>query len=918
MANNYQAGNVYLNTKPAEDALKGLGKDGAEAGKKAGSGFADGFSSKLKDLKTGISDSFASLKTGDIQGSIGGLVGSVTSFAGAWGVAGAAILGVGTKIYGLVNDTNNLQKSVQQLTGATGDELTSLTAKIGAISETFDSDFNETLKAANALAKGMGISTEEALKVVEDGFLDGANASGELLAQLTEYPGFFKEAGYNAKEMADFIALSTKEGIFSDKGADLVKEFGLRIREMTPAAKDALKAIGLSGDELQAGLKSGAITQKEALEIVSKQMGKFSEQSSEVGQTIADVFGGPGEDAGVRFIKLLGDTEAALKDVGGAMTDQRRDQEASLKMTEMYNLAIGKLTQYLVPVIAYTKEFIADGLQAMASALQWVINNLDVLSPILVTVTGMIIAQNAALIASKIAMFATAIATKAVTVATWLFSAALQSTGIPAIVLALAALAAGLIYAYKNFEGFRNVVDGVVKTVKEFIAGIAEALGWVDIFGDKAAEEQDKKQKKIREMQKKNYADFRTKLKNVQTKADADALTTELANMKKRQELSKDGYKDLYEKLKAVREKFNKDDKTQAPSPVPPGAKKTLEDYIKELAKLKTEGKENTEVYKSLWEEAKKLYDADKSLTKATDEVKKSFEGLVTTSLILDSVTSKNLFGSAIDNLNKLQAGAKDLKPVLEGLMPPLDDIKISTSEFADDMYNALTFQNFDTSLEFFSTLGDSYDKLSEKQKALGDTVMTLSNTMGDSFADILTGQKAFGKGMAVLLLDMVDMVVNAALAEALARSLSSMESITTSGILGLAKFAVIAGLIKGGVSALKSSIGYEEGGFTGNIPTNQVAGVVHGQEYVANAQLVRKEKGLLTWLDNGGTSYDYFMKNYSNIDKKDGVTINMNSTDMINELKVIKRASIDTAKILRNKNLNVNNKIVVKSDYWR
>ncbi|WPK40875.1 tail length tape measure protein [Pseudomonas phage Knedl] len=52
---------------------------------------------------------------------------------------------------------------------------------------------------------------------------------------------------------------------------------------------------------------------------------------------------------------------------------------------------------------------------------------------------------------------------------------------------------------------------------------------------------------------------------------------------------------------------------------------------------------------------------------------------------------------------------------------------------------------------------------------------------------------------------------------------------------------AIVAGLAN--VQAIKSQnvAGYEKGGYTGNYGTKQVAGVVHGQEYVFNAQATRR-----------------------------------------------------------------------------
>ena len=67
-----------------------------------------------------------------------------------------------------------------------------------------------------------------------------------------------------------FIAVSiaaANSGIYSDKGLDAVKEFGLRIREQTKATGDALrKALGSEfTDKLFSDLNRGAISTVDAL-----------------------------------------------------------------------------------------------------------------------------------------------------------------------------------------------------------------------------------------------------------------------------------------------------------------------------------------------------------------------------------------------------------------------------------------------------------------------------------------------------------------------------------------------------------------------------------------------------------------------------------------------------------------------------
>ncbi len=146
-----------------------------------------------------------------------------------------------------------------QLTGKTGEEMLKLRNSVKATADHFGTDFTETMQAVNALAKGFGITTEEAMKLMQDGFVSGANANGEFVDTLKEYPRYFKEAGLSAEE---FIAITTnaaQQGIYSDKGVDVIKEGNLRIREMTKATAEALQGIGISAEKVQADLQNGRV-----------------------------------------------------------------------------------------------------------------------------------------------------------------------------------------------------------------------------------------------------------------------------------------------------------------------------------------------------------------------------------------------------------------------------------------------------------------------------------------------------------------------------------------------------------------------------------------------------------------------------------------------------------------------------------
>ncbi|MFI5880792.1 phage tail tape measure protein [Streptomyces sp. NPDC051554] len=81
----------------------------------------------------------------------------------------------------------------------------------------------------------------------------------------------------------------------------------------------------------------------------------------------------------------------------------------------------------------------------------------------------------AAWVAQKVALVASTIAEKSAAIAQWALNAAMDANPIVWVVLAIAALVAGLIYAYNHFAWFRNMVQGAM-------AAIGAAVGWVVNF----------------------------------------------------------------------------------------------------------------------------------------------------------------------------------------------------------------------------------------------------------------------------------------------------------------------------------------------------------------------------------------------------------------------------------------------------
>lgn len=247
-------------------------------------------------------------------------------------MAGVAGAGMAFKwFYDYNKGIEEATRKTMQFTGLFGDEMKSVRNQALAISETFGVDFGETLQSANVMSKQFGISVSESLKLLQDGFVAGANASDGFLENVKEYPTYLKEAGLNAEQFVAISTNATKQGIFSDKGLDTIKEGNLRLREMTTATAAALDGIGISSKKVQKELQNGSKTTFDIMQEVGNKLKEFPASSAKVGTAIADIFGGPGEDAGLKYIETLGDIEMNMDKVKEQSGDVAKAQEKQVE-----------------------------------------------------------------------------------------------------------------------------------------------------------------------------------------------------------------------------------------------------------------------------------------------------------------------------------------------------------------------------------------------------------------------------------------------------------------------------------------------------------------------------------------------------------------------------------------------------------
>jgi hypothetical protein len=291
---------------------------------------------------------------GQVTGAIGGVQngfaslnkasGSLSVGLGTIGIALTAFQAISEIVGGLIEAakaTKELSAQVTNFTQITGDELEVVVAKSQAIAVTYGKNVDEIVVAANSASKALGISFSQALNVVEIGFRKGADAQGQFLDGLKEYSVQFRDAGLSAEDFLRVSIASANEGIFSDKGLDAVKEFGLRIQEQTKGSRDALtNAFGEEfTSELFNNINNGSITSGQAFGLITDKITETGVAGSQLQTIIADVFGGAGEDIGKEFLITLGDVLQSTDDVTLSTNLYQRQQEELFKVNEQLKIS---------------------------------------------------------------------------------------------------------------------------------------------------------------------------------------------------------------------------------------------------------------------------------------------------------------------------------------------------------------------------------------------------------------------------------------------------------------------------------------------------------------------------------------------------------------------------------------------------
>jgi hypothetical protein len=441
---------------------------------------ADGTESKLK--KFGVAAGAAGAAAGgllaaqfmanmDIEASNAKLAGQLGLTTAASAIAGEAAGEVYRQNWGeSIDDVNLAIRSVGTNIGEIGEmsktELEGMTSKALALSTTFDVDLAGSTEAVGAMLKnGMAGSADEAFDILTAGMQSGANKADDLLETFTEYSPQLSKLGLDGAQAMSFIRSGLQGGARdSDVLMDALKEFSLVTIDGTTEAAGGYKALGLNAKATSAAIAAGGPGASAALnQIIDGLMA----MKDPVKQNAAGVafFGTTWEDTVRQALPSLAGFSQRTGDVTGAtqkMMDTVGDTGAG--RIETMKRAFEGWTQKMTESHGTLGLLVAGGTTFGGTALAMG-------SQIGMIVSGMA-SLNVASMGARVAQLASAAATGVATAAQWLWNIALSANPIGIIIIAIAALVAGLIWFFTKTELGRQIFSAAME-------GIRISIGWV-------------------------------------------------------------------------------------------------------------------------------------------------------------------------------------------------------------------------------------------------------------------------------------------------------------------------------------------------------------------------------------------------------------------------------------------------------
>lgn len=366
-----------------------------------------------------------------------------------------------------LGEVNEAVRAVSQGIGgmstASAADLESVTGKVMSLAQIMGVD---AVAAANAVGQmmktGLAPDAETAMDIITAGFQQGGDKAGDLLDTMNEYGTQFRKFGLDGQTATGLLTQGLQAGARdADIVADAIKEFSIRAIDGSESTAAGFDAIGLSASDMAAQIAQGGPTASAALDLTLDKLRAIEDPTARSAAAV-QLFGTQAEDLGDALFALdPSEATAALGDFAGAaaLADETLGATGAAKVEAMTR-----------------------GFQEWAQSIAGIEGPLGTAAAGVMSFGGEAVGLAGSAGMAAMALRGLGIGSAIATAAQWAWNAALSANPIGLVVLAIAGLVAGLVWAYNSSETFRNVVNGAFGAVRSFVGSAVERvkgiLGW--------------------------------------------------------------------------------------------------------------------------------------------------------------------------------------------------------------------------------------------------------------------------------------------------------------------------------------------------------------------------------------------------------------------------------------------------------
>jgi hypothetical protein len=282
--------------------------------------------------------------------------------------------------------------------------------------------------------------------------------AGLSMRQLNELVTPIGASLINMGDSADVAA--DKSVALAKRAADMASVFNVDVSEALGAIQAGLRGEADPLERFGVGL-SDAATKAQAMS-----MGLAKTEAALTAQ----------DKAQARYALLMEQTNKLQGDFVNTSDSAANAARVNAASQENLTASIGT---GLLPVVQMYQKALAKTTSFLAEHQ----GQVKIVAGVLGALAGVVLAVNAATLVFAAGQKVVRAATLAWTAAQWLLNAALSANPIGIVIIAIAALATGIVVAYKKSETFREVVNGVFNAVKTVVlAAVGFILGAIDKY----------------------------------------------------------------------------------------------------------------------------------------------------------------------------------------------------------------------------------------------------------------------------------------------------------------------------------------------------------------------------------------------------------------------------------------------------